>query len=98
MSDETYNGYTNYETWNLMLWLMNDEGYYDTMDDRTPKVGGWDVDDLKQFCMEDLLPDGTPDFDSPNDYKKVNWEEIRDGINEAFVVVTDDTDDTDDTE
>ena len=23
-----YNGYTNYETWNVALWIGNDEGFY----------------------------------------------------------------------
>ncbi len=26
--DKTYNGWTNYETWNVALWLDNDQGSY----------------------------------------------------------------------
>lgn len=29
MSDKTYNGWTNYETWVVNLWMDNDEGSYD---------------------------------------------------------------------
>ena len=28
MSDQTYNGWTNYETWVIKLWLDNEEGTY----------------------------------------------------------------------
>ena len=28
LTDTTYNGWTNYETWNVALWLGNDETMY----------------------------------------------------------------------
>src|SRR5438132_1586891 len=28
MSDTKYNGWTNYETWNVALWIDNEEGSY----------------------------------------------------------------------
>ena len=28
IQDQTYNGWANYETWNVALWLQNDYGFY----------------------------------------------------------------------
>jgi len=29
LTDQSYNGWSNYETWNVALWLQNDEGLYE---------------------------------------------------------------------
>ncbi len=28
MTDKTYNGWKNHETWNVALWIQKDEGWY----------------------------------------------------------------------
>ena len=38
MSDTKYNGYTNYETWAVNLWLDNNEGSHDYWLDRAKSI------------------------------------------------------------
>src|SRR4030095_2376829 len=58
-NDEKYNGWTNYETWNVKLWMDNDEGSYRYWQEIAEEI--WeDVDrDTDDFCrkMADRLKD-----------------------------------------
>ena len=38
MKDNTYNGWTNYETWNWKLWLDNEPGPYEYWQDRVQEL------------------------------------------------------------
>jgi hypothetical protein len=47
MSEEKgYNGWTNYETWNVKLWLDNDQGLYNEMNEMARESK--DIYDLSQ--------------------------------------------------
>lgn len=62
MSEKTYNGWTNYETWCVKLWLDNEEGDYrywrgraqEIWDDSEPS-GRWTRDEAAAFALADAL-------------------------------------------
>ena len=53
-TDKTYNGWTDYETWNAALWIGNDEGLYNF---------ARNCRDYTQFMdfMNEIGSDKTPD-------------------------------------
>ena len=70
LTDTTYNGWTNYETWNVALWIGNDQGLYQlagaagSYEDFVDALEGCDLNDLS-------TPDGV-NYRDP----KVNTVEI----------------------
>lgn len=75
MSAKGYNGWANWETWQINLWLDNEEPLYREKV-RFLRRGDLDDSQVEAFCREQF-PEGTPDMD-PGDLEKVEWSEIGD--------------------
>ena len=77
MSATDYNGWTNWETWNLNLWIDNEYDLWKAKVDNLRWVppSAVDAQFVKTFALE-FLPNGTPDFDDIRDYERVNFTEI----------------------
>lgn len=70
----TYNGWTNYQTWNVPLWIDNEEATYRL---RLEVLGPFPTASGVERFVREIFPRGTPDFkDGAADYENVNWTEI----------------------
>jgi hypothetical protein len=91
VTDETYNGWNNYPTWVVNLWLSNDEGLYNEtralvraarveLDPVTDAV--WPVADaIRDFVRDDVAPDLGASFAADllgYALDQVDWFEIAD--------------------
>lgn len=72
--NEEYNGWTNWDTWNANNWLTNDEGAYGQAMKTKSELT------LKKFFIE-RFGKGHDDIN----IKKVNWDEIWDGLHESKI-------------
>lgn len=72
------NGYSNYATWNVQLWLDNDEGLYSYYTELLASADEEDITgDWVRSVVEEVMPNGTPDFDTHGvSYSTVNWVEL----------------------
>jgi hypothetical protein len=73
LTHETYNGWANYETWNVALWIGNDYGLYSI---------ALQCEDYSEFvnAVEGLISE-TPDGVSFTS-DELNWHELNDLIEE----------------
>jgi len=55
---KTYNGWTNYETWNVALWLDNDEGTYNYVREMAGESANeYDLAVQLQAFVEEMAPE-----------------------------------------
>ena len=86
--DKTYNGWANYPTWAVHLWLTNDEELYHQSIDLVGESGGPDLritiaDAFKAWVRDDLTPDLGASFSADllgYALDQVDWLEIADSF------------------
>ena len=71
MSDQTYNGWVNWETWNAVLWCDNEEVIY-----RARSCARLSSPRACEEFVRKWFPDGTPDMDDPGGLQRVNLQEV----------------------
>jgi hypothetical protein len=77
MTDERYEGFTNYKTWNVCLWFDNDEPLYRARQAWIEENGRFNQQKAREFVMA-MLPKGTGDI---KNYAGVNWQEVSEAFN-----------------
>jgi len=83
-----YNGWRNWATWNVALWLGNDEGIYHAAVElakakQKDKIGKVTAMAARHFVLN-VFPDGTPNMRQiqGRKYSDVDFKAIADAINE----------------
>lgn len=85
--NEGYNGYTNYETWNIALWMDNDQGeqdYWISQAEQADDVYELEVI-LKEYYQEQMPQlHGTWADLLQSALDSVNWREIAENLWEEY--------------
>jgi hypothetical protein len=79
--DREYNGWRNYETWNVAFLLANEQWIYTSiLDWRSNRTVT--ADETQKFIRENFFPTGYTGDNIPLASDKIDWQEIADGFNE----------------
>ena len=72
-----YNGWPNFETWNVALWAGNDQESYQMVQANRPytEAKAWRI-------ALAMWPQGTPDMRGPEEMDAVDWSRIAEAWNE----------------
>ena len=82
MKKQEYNGWFNRATWNVALWLGNDEGVYRAAVAAAKAVRGRLTGSVAEGICRELFPEGkTPDGDKLND---CHWPSIAADLKEMI--------------
>ena len=86
MSNNDYNGWANYETWNINLWIQNDEGFYNAMvaeltDILDSHENDWENVSYAEVrgMVRNVIGSKTPDGVSTS-HSDIDWAEISDAL------------------
>jgi len=73
---ESYNGWTNWDTWNASLWLNNEEDVYSYFQKIARYLDPHNYSDIEELA--DVLEQELPELTLGDDYDpgKVNWMEV----------------------
>ena len=72
MTDTTYNGWKNYETWNVSLWVQNDEFNYKLALSCGRRFMGWSTLADMLSSVNPETPDGVSWTDAALDTARLN--------------------------
>jgi hypothetical protein len=77
----SYNGWKNWQTWNVNLWLSNDESMYRAC--KAEKRARFSAKTAKAYVLE-LMPNGPPDMKDKGaeGYKGVDWKAVAQSMND----------------